>query len=353
MPNLTVTAYYTRKSLKFFLVGLVAYFFLRLGVIYSIELYKYLNPPPPPAATVGFGMLPKIIFPSTNNYTLNLELQTPDGKLPSFPINIPIYYMPYKRATLFASDQAKKLASNLGFAGEPAYLSTDEYQWTRNVPAPLTLHINISTGTYTLAYQWQADKNLQTSNRQINRSEALGIASGYLSAVEQIPSDIDQTNAQVNYLKSSGNQLIPAISLSEATFVRIDYFRAKINNYDVVTAEPSRGIVTFILSNSQDQKNQLIYGDYKYYPVNYYTAETYPLKSIASAWDELIKGQAYIAQTVEGKTNFYIRRISLCYYDTFTAQEFLQPIYIFSGDDGTNQRFIAYVHAIDASYIKP
>ncbi|NMB56402.1 hypothetical protein GYA19_00515, partial [Candidatus Beckwithbacteria bacterium] len=41
-----------------------------------------------------------------------------------------------------------------------------------------------------------------------------------------------------------------------------------------------------------------------------------------------------------------IRNISLAYFDSKLPQKYLQPIYVFEGDDNSNREFIAYIPAL-------
>ncbi len=75
---------------------------------------------------------------------------------------------------------------------------------------------------------------------------------------------------------------------------------------------------------------------------------SYPLKSIDSAWETLKKGDGYIASAEQDLQAVVVRRIYLAYFDAEEAQQFLQPIYVFAGDNS----FLAYVPAISDNVTK-
>lgn len=352
MPSLTQTAHVARQTIKFTGIGLVAYILLRAGVVYAWNLYLALNPPPPPAPTVGFGPLPKMVFPANPGYQYDFVLETPTGTFPAFPNQIQIYPMPYKRANLLALDQAKGLAKTLGFASEPTALSADTYEWQLSIPSPLMFTINIVDGSFDYTYQWQTDPELVTQKTFLSEGGVRQTADQFFNRANLEPTDINMGNGKLSYLKASGNRLIPAISLSEANFIRLDYFRNAIETYEMVTANPDEGIIHIVLSGTDNNLKEVVEVGYSYFPVDYQTIETYPLKPVVTAWDELKRGAGFMAKVPSDATRVTIRRVSLAYYDAHIAQPFLQPVYVFLGDDGTSREVVAYVPALDPTWVR-
>jgi hypothetical protein len=67
---------------------------------------------------------------------------------------------------------------------------------------------------------------------------------------------------------------------------------------------------------------------------------------LKSAWNLLQAGDAYIVSG-QNLTEAVIREVELAYYDSFALQKYLQPIYVFKGD----QDFMAFVPAVSANYL--
>ena len=348
MPSLTEVTYYTRKALLYTVYFLVGYIGLRFVLLTSISIYKRLNPPPPPAPTVGFGALPKLKFPENPGYSYDFELQTPTGKFDVFTDRTSVYYMPSQRASLLALDQATQLATKLQFISQPKDLSSGIYEWTRNIPSPLTLKINSISGAFTMTYQWQTDPTILTEKRLQGKEGTISLAHQFISNVNPSLTDIDFTNGTITYLKASGTKTVPAMSLSEADFAKVDFFRKDIDDFKVLTPNPEEGIISLIFSGSGSASKQIVSAIYNYFPINYLAPETYPLKSVTTAWEELISGGGYVANISNNPQKVVIRRVSLAYYDSPQAQQFLQPIFVFSGDDD----FVGYVPAISSAFIE-
>ena len=86
----------------------------------------------------------------------------------------------------------------------------------------------------------------------------------------------------------------------------------------------------------------ITYLEYNYYPVEYGRQETYPLIPVSQAWQTLESGDGFVARLDDGVENVTVRRVGLAYLDTFEPQLFLQPVYVFTGDN----KFVGYVPAI-------
>ena len=360
MGTLAETAYYMRNFIKFSGIGIVSYIIISQSIGLAYRLYLYYNPPPPPPPTLGFGLLPPINFPDQANYDLMFELETPNAGFPVLEDRGVVYYMPFQRASLLALDEADLTAEMLGFIEDPISLTSEIYQWKMSLPSPLVLEQNISNGSYVYNYQWQTDKGLLTDSNIPGKDETIIEVENYLQKTGLELEDVDHEDAVISYTKASGNRMIPALSISDANFVQVDLFRQPILigvgddavERPVVTPDPEKGIIRMQLSGSILASKRIVGVEYNYYPVNYLEPHTYLLKPVDQAWQELKSGNAFVALNEDDEADIiYIRRIELGYFDSYQAQEYMQPIYIFRGDDGGSDQFIAYIHAINDLHI--
>ena len=102
---------------------------------------------------------------------------------------------------------------------------------------------------------------------------------------------------------------------------------------------------TYVLvSSSTENKNKVIEAQYKFWPIATDNFGTYPIRSSAEAWQEVLDGNGVVASYGQNPldTVIIIRRIYLAYYDSGMPDNYLQPIFVFSGDNG----FAAYTPAI-------
>ena len=87
---------------------------------------------------------------------------------------------------------------------------------------------------------------------------------------------------------------------------------------------------------------------YTYWPIDYQTSATYALKTTQQAWNELQSGGGYIARYPTNSSVAMVRSVSLAYYDSFDPQTYLQPIFVFEGDN----EFLGYVPAVSSEWVE-
>ena len=351
MGQLSQVAGVTRQIIKYGALGIVAYIILTSFLKFTVQLWKKLHPPAPPPPTVAFGKLQAIVFPSSvSDRKFSYRLETPNGMLPKVGDRATVYALPPKTANLLALDHAKTLAKKLGFAEEPQQISADTYRFSKALPALLTLDFNLVYDTFTMKYQWPNDETILTQKQFSSEAVLIKQTQQILKEIGLLAPDLETGQTSVSFLRASANAFIPALSLSEADFVKVDYFRASPEqNTPVVTPIPPNGNITFIFSGSDAKGKQIVLFKYHYFPVDFNSQATYPLKPVATAWDQVQNGQAYVAAvSSKAADTIVIRRIYLGLYDSDQFQPYLQPVYVFQGDED----FVAYVPAVNSQWIK-
>jgi len=343
MANLGETAVIARKAIKFGGVALVFLIVGRVVLTASVAYWKKLHPAPPPPPDVLFGKLPKIVFPQAEPATYNYSLETPTGGLPTrLPGQFKVFFMPIKKASLLAYDSAQAVATKLDFIQPSKKLSETEYRWDATDPIPSSLTINIITGAFVLDKRWQEDPSYTTPTIYYTDSQALDRVNNLLSRVELLPADIKTGKSTIQYLKADKDQLVSAVSLSQAHFIQVNLYRAPVDSVEVASPRADRGLITAVLALQREDVRQFINLTYNYFPVDLTRFAVYPLIGVAEAWQRLQKGNAFIAGVKPNTTNVTIRDITLQYYDPDTAQQFMQPVYVFTGDPD----FVGYVPAV-------
>ena len=352
MTELTRIAIATRKVIKYGFVVIVAIVLLRGLFIFGYGVYKIRYPDPPPAPTGAFGGLPKITFPQDTKPIESLTLQTPSGELPVFPDQLNVYFMPNLSSNLFSLENAKILATKLGFSALPQKLSETQYSFT-NPNVPSQLKINIVTGAFSVSYNLQEDPS-PFESRPYAPEVAISNVKSFLSSAGLLPVDFTGTPKH-EFLRRDGNNLVTAISLSTADFVKINLYRKgfagnslinpPLENLPSLTARQDQSNVWFIVSGERKREKQIIAGEYHYLPVDEEKVSTYPIITAQQALDKLKAGEGFILKETN-KSNIVIRRIYLGYFDPGVESGFLQPIVVFEGDN----EFVAYVPAVTSEY---
>ncbi len=344
MGSLTVTAFYTRRAINWGILGVIAYIIVRLSWGIFLAVWLALFPPPPTPSNHAFGKLAAIKFPeATASAEFQYRLETIEGYVPPASESALVFFMPKTPANLLGLTNAKEFAKQLEFIDEPAQVTKYLYLFTDPQERLRTLQYDIVSKNFTLKYAYPQDPSLFTERDVPLPQTALSESQGILQTFQLYPDDIAEGSNTIQFLKYAQDTLIPTTSHSQADAVRIELFRGPIANTSIFYPNPDQGPVTFIYSGSKTGKKRVLEFTYNYWPIDRATTATYDLKTSTQAWTELQSGAGYIARYPKGNsTEVVIRKIYLGYYDSLDAQTYLQPIFVFEGDNG----FMAYVPAV-------
>lgn len=349
MATLTESSVLARKIIRYSLYGFTVFLALRFALFGAIDLYKKIFPKKP-EATLSFGKLPVIPTPQKEipaNLTYTLEL--PQGSLPQIPELGIVYFMPPSQRSITALEDARAKAGALNF-------STQERTVAETIPnvyvfqspkEPSNFTINIVTGVFSVGYNFE-------SNPQVlfgippNAQTALNQAHGQLKSAGVFSDDFSQAPIKTTFTRVENELFKEVSSLSEANLTRIDLFRKNYgekSDIPAVTPNFPNANVWFMFGGFN--KN-IVVGEFHFFAIDKTRSATYPLKSAQAAFEELISGGAFIANS-GGLTNggrVTIRRVYLAYYDAGQYTPFYQPVIVFEGDNN----FAAFVPAIAADY---
>ncbi len=347
MTSLTIVSIRARKAIRYTIYFIILFFIVRSAVKTAIALYRKFFPPAPPPPTVAFGKLPKIPFPIRPVAgEITYKLETPDSSSPKLIEQLPVFVMPAFTPKINAFTDAKQKAEKLGFTGGVQNISDkipNMYNFVKR-GSSTTLTINIVNNTFSISSDLIADTSILLKRPPSPEAATQNIIS-YLQSAEAYPEDLSG-EVKTQLLKVESGQLKEAISLSEANFIRVNFFRKSIVFRNVtlnsVTPNFPRSNVWFDTNGTN-----IVQGEYHYFPMDESKSATYPLKTAEEAWKELNDGKAYIANLGSNQPGqITIRRIYLSYYDPNQYSPFYQPVIVFEGDNG----FYAYVPAITDEY---
>lgn len=341
--NLTDVAHFARIFIKYSAFFIAFLIIGRVLLNIATTVYLAINPPKPPGPTNGFGTLPPLVFPAPTTSITSYSLQTKSGGFPVLENQMRVYFMPLGKVTLFSLDQSKQIAASLGYVFAPEQFSSVDYRWKKTAPIPSTLEITIVNQTSTLTADWASNPNFLSRKTIPSAVNAQQDAKNILRTAGLLSPDIATGEARVTFLKAVGTEYAPAVSQSEADFVRVDVFRVPIMlRYPILRYDPTLGNVRIIFSGSQQKDEKIVGMNYFHNPVEYEGFETYRLTTPADAWAQLQAGRGHVALVDPGTTEAVVRNVSLAYYDSEASQNYLQPIYVFTGDNN----FFAYVQAV-------
>lgn len=348
MATLTETAYYTRRAINWTILGIITYFCLRILWFLVILIWYLLFPPQPPPPNHAFGVLPKIQFPQREAppVALKFQLETVEGQVPVASSAAVVFFMPKSAANLLGLTRTQSFANRFLFTAEPVQESKNVYIFT-DPQAPLrSLRYDIVSNNFKLRYLFEVDSSVFIEKNQPLPERAIENSLSTLKSFNLLPDDYKNGNQTPSFFRLQGNKLVSTTSQSTSDVVRVDLFRQSVMDIPVFTPIPEQGHINFIYSGAQNEKKRMIQFEYVYWPVDYQTTATYALKTSNQAWQELINGQGYVARYPRQGSTAVVREIYIGYYDSFEPQNYLQPIFVFEGDNG----FLAYVPAVAAPW---
>ncbi len=350
MSALTETAIFSRKFIKYTAIGLVLLVVLRFSWQITKELYRILRPPPPPPPTVGFGNLPLLNFPKSEEVLpqLSYKLETVGG-LPELPAVGKVYFMPLSKAGLLAPERADALAKKLGFSLEHTAITPGFFSWQSGSFPVRTLQMDISTLNFKLEYDYKNDQSILKEKNLPSKDEAKREALSFLENAGVLPGDLSNGKVDFESLKFVAPNLLPALSVSEADFVRLILFRKDLDENPILPPNPKKGLVSFLISGVKGKEKRFIEVNFTYHPVDRQLFETYPLRTVLEAWEELKGEGGYVAnlgENTDGKIT--ITKIYLGFFEAETPQDFLQPIFVFEGRND----FFGYIQAVAKEWLR-
>lgn len=367
------------KATRVFFFGSVALLiaYLVLSQIFGLlfAYLKSLQPPKQIAATVGFGKLPK---PNLRAFKLvepapEFELDTVTGSLPILPKQATVYLISQPESFYLSLDKAKDLAKRLNFSVIPQSISSSVYFWEEE---GRTLKMNIYSGNFFLDTDYT--KLVIPIGDFTSLSDLEKSAVAFLSGRGLLNFGYENGQHQVTLSKIENGQILKTDNLADAGLSQIDFFRTLPTGKakEKVVAPESPPLVTPLFGQGNVQL--LVYASnksveplrvkYNNWEIDTQKTETYPLKPINLAWQEVTGGNAFVSlvrdraalslepPTGVALTKVFIRKIYLGYFDDEDVQKYLQPIYVFEGDardaESKIYDFAVYVHAIDPAWVE-
>ena len=346
MTSLTQVSITTRKIIRYGIFSVIAIIILRMLLLTSIKIYRKFFPSPPPPATVTYGKLPKLPFPDKPlpaNMTFTLE--TAQGGFPKLALQAKVFFMPKLSANLLSLSTAKDKAGGLGFRQDAEEVSSAVYRFPHKT-APAVLEMNIVSGIFSISYDLKSDSS-PLDKRPPAPEIAASLVRSFLSSASLLPADLTGPTTH-EFEKLQEGKFAPALALSDANLIKINLFRKSYDDLPVLTPDPNKANVWFLVSGAQEKEKQIVGSEYHYFPVDETQFSTYPLITAETAWNDFTAGKAYYANvgaTKEGES-VKIRKIYLAYYDAGIPTDFLQPVIVLEGDKG----FMAYLPAVTSDY---
>ncbi|KKP73718.1 MAG: hypothetical protein UR68_C0003G0013 [Candidatus Roizmanbacteria bacterium GW2011_GWA2_35_19] len=303
--SLTELSYWFRKFLPF---G-VLFCLISLIIFYSFKLYFiYLEANKPVILYTDpiFGKIDRPVIPhATASGGLQFVLDTVEGTPVTATEAAKVYFMPNATTKFGYREKIYLIAKSFGFdTNKIKHKLTDKIAEFDAEGKKLTIDVS----NFNFKYESDIKTNtFITGSVNISKKEIENKAINFLKLIGRYPEELSKAIATPKFF-SSQNYVIMTFNGSEPKVIR-----AQISFFE---------------------KSDAQFG-------------VYPLKTGDEAWAELQKGGGMIIAGQEHIKKVTIKKMGLYYLDPDVYQTYLQPVYVFIGDDD----FVAYVPAIKNDFL--
>lgn len=354
MSSLTEISIYTKKIITF-VIGFLIFIILLRGVIsLLIKNWQASHPVPIPGPNVRFDKLPAPQFPfRLSSSGMHFTLENIEGKPPETTSAGKVYPIPKTVPSFLSDDKAQKFAMKLEFTLSPDDINSTYYHYADPVDNNRTLTLDIASMNFKLKYDYSKNPSMVFNQETIfSKEKTIAEVKNYIRRSSLFDDAILNGNITTNLYKFDPiqNKLISSVSQSETQAVRVNFNRNDLDKMKIVSPVFGESYNYALYTFSSQIKSPVIELSYANWPIDYNNFATYPLRSGQQAWKDLVDGYALVSRLGNNKKldTIIIRKIYLAYYDSEEPQPFLQPIFVFEGDND----FAAYLPAISPVWLE-
>ncbi len=350
--TLTEVSYYTRK---FAPVGIIAGLVILIFVFGFRLLLLYLeiqSTAPKPVANTNpvatdqiFGPLKRPVITDakpSSNYTWVLDTLdgTPNVEEATSAANV--YFIPQQTATFGFLAKIYAMAKAAG-------IDTDIIQHQLQDKTAIfddgvrKMSIDIRTFNFTYDYKVTDADNVDTVIDPNLDSTVVSDATAFLTKIGRYPTSLSLGDKNVIYMRldPSSREVATLNNPAGSNMAEVDFYPEDIDGLPVVTSTYYNS-PNYVLFLTGGDENRPIRARISYFEMSSEQVGLYPLRSAQQAWDDLQKGKGMVVSAGTAGGEVKIQKVFRAYYEPDTYQEYVQPVYVFLGEN----RVAAYVPAI-------
>lgn len=295
-----------------------------------------------------FGALPRPVFSHKINYPIGgtFTLDNIEGKPITATSSAQVFFIPPKSTKFSYIQTIYSMAKNAGFDTEKnAHVLNDTTATFDDGRQKLDIDITYFNFSYKYAYE---NSPLTFINPQLmDEATIKDRAVSYLQQLGRYPAELSHGSQHIVYMRYNPvtQDLEVVQNPSQANVVEVDFFRPDIdgspNNYPAVSAKyfTSQNYVVMTLNPVAPK---VLKAQIQFFDKDNEHVGIYPLKSGDDAWAEFNSGNGTIVSPGGTSYPIVIKKMFLGYFEPDTYQPYLQPVYVFLGDNN----FAAYVPAV-------
>jgi hypothetical protein len=324
---------------------------------YGVKILLLVNTPPQQTVIYtklfpGEKIPPPVIDVSPAPTKLSYILDTIDERVPTATLSAAIFPIPPSSVKIGYSERLLAMGKTFGIDTDTVKYRLDG---TNAFFDDGLQKLTVDTATFNYEYQYDVtkDPNLFTNTQIPSEDEITQKAIDFMQKIDRYPAAFAQSKPVITYYTYNPKTTELKISDSAeqtSNMVEVDFFRPDISanpdNISTVTSKfpHSSNYIAMVFT---DQDVKVVKSQIKFFDIAPDQQGVYPLKTGPVAWQDLQDGNAYIISAPPNQSEIIIKRIFLAYYEPDIYQPYMEPVYVFMGDNN----FVAYVPAIDSSLL--
>lgn len=346
--TLTELSFYVRKYRPYGILSVL----LILILFYSVQLIILIlqNKPTGPAISPIFNVLKRPTIPEASSSAgIKFALENIEGRPVTATDTARVYYLlPPPRTTFGFRQKAYLMAKTLNFETDTVSFIL---QGRNAVFSDATKKLSIDIQNFNFNFQFSFADQPGLFDKAVTPSEqnAQAQAVAFLQSLDTYPEELakGKTNAIFFNFNPQSKTIKPINKGEDANLVEIDFSRADIDGFPTVSPSFFNSQNFVLMAFFNDGTFQVLRSQVKFFEKSLEQFGVYPLRTGDEAYVDLQQGEGIVISNPQKRKDVIIRTMFLAYFDPDEYQDYLQPVYVFVGDDN----FVAYVPAVTKQYI--
>lgn len=345
--TLTEISYYSRRlaplSIIFFLVLLILFYSAKLFFVFL----KLQSSPSIQTHTI-FGKIKKPFIPNASSSAgLKFTLDTVEGEPVTASPAAKVIFLPPSISRFGYREKVYLTAKTIGFDTDSVKYKIIDRDAVFDDDKQ-RLIIDISNFNFYYQYRFENTPELFENSVVPEKKVSEDRAINFLNSAARYPKELSlgKTNTVFLFFDDVKKTVGPAQSNESANLAEVDFYRPDIDGFPTVTStyftSPNYVLLTYDGVEYKPLRAQVHFFELAEDQVG-----VYPLKTGRVAYEELTGGRGLVISNPSSQTNITIKKMFLGYYDPDIYQEYLQPVYVFLGENN----FVAYVPAITKDFL--
>jgi len=345
--TLTELSYYSRRFFPLVIIG----FLLILIFFYLVRLFILIYTPPPKPRISYNPIFQKIPIIKVNNASsssgIKFILDTIEGQPKTATLAAKVFFLPKPVSRLNYRSTIYFMAKKFGFDTE-----TTKHQLKDDLAifSDEEKKLEVDIRNYNFFYDYNFVNNPEIFNETVipPEREIKNKAIYFLKDLNRYPDELSRGKIKIIYFyyQKDLNTFSLVDRANDANVVEVDFFREDIDNYPVISPKFPNSH-NFVLMTFYEGGYKVLRAQIKFWEKSEAEIGVYPIKTGDLAWKDLLNGKGIVLLNPTNKDEIVIKEMTFSYLDNDFYQPYLQPVYLFIGENN----FSAIVPAVVSEYV--